>query len=197
MSEYEQQIPTLATLLDQLCDAGGDEETVSVEAVLKAVGRRSFGPVLLVPGVIALSPLSGIPGAPTVVGIMVLLVAGQVLVGREEFWLPQFILRRSISRRRFEKTINAMMRVARYVDRLVKPRLTYFTEGPAVYLIAAMCVALALTAPFLEVVPFSATGVGAAVTAFGLALTFHDGLLALLAVTFCGITGYLVVTQLF
>lgn len=40
----------------------------------------------------------------------------------------------------------------------------------------------------MEFVPFSATGAGAALTAFGLALIAHDGLLALIAFLFTALT---------
>ncbi|MFA9477904.1 exopolysaccharide biosynthesis protein [Phycisphaerales bacterium AB-hyl4] len=188
---------SLEQLLAQLADADDDEQTISVEQVLDAVGRRSFGPVLLVPGLIALSPVSGIPGAPTVVGIMVLLITGQFLLGRSEFWLPQFLLRRSVTQSRYEKALKVLRPVARFVDRLVKPRLRWLAEGAAVYVIALVCLLLALTAPLLEAVPFAITGVGAAITAFGLSMLANDGLLALLAAGFCVATAFVTSTVLF
>jgi hypothetical protein len=53
--------------------------------MLKTVGQRSFGSLLLLPGLMALSPLSGLPGMPTLFGVMVLLITGQLLIGRNEF----------------------------------------------------------------------------------------------------------------
>jgi hypothetical protein len=52
-----------------------------------------------------------------------------------------------------------------------------------VYWVAAICLLIALAMPPLERVPLSADGASLALTAFGLALIGHDGLLALLAVT--------------
>ena len=43
--------------------------------------------------------------------------------------------------------------------------------------------------PVMEVIPFSASGAGAALTAFGLALIARDGLMALLALIFTVATG--------
>lgn len=47
--------------------------------------------------------------------------------------------------------------------------------------IAAACLIIGLALPPMDFVPFSATGGGAALTAFGLSVIAHDGVLALLA----------------
>jgi hypothetical protein len=70
---------------------------------------------------------------------------------------------------------------ARFVDRFIRPRLPVFVEGRALYIIGFMCGAIALALPPMEFVPFTASGAGAALTAYGLALIAHDGLLALFA----------------
>ncbi|HEX3034414.1 MAG TPA: exopolysaccharide biosynthesis protein [Thermodesulfobacteriota bacterium] len=77
---------------------------------------------------------------------------------------------------------------ARFVDRLLRPRLTIFTHQTAAYVIAIVCVVIAAAMPVMELVPFSANVAGAALTAFGLSLIAHDGLLALLAFVFTAIT---------
>ncbi|MGQ0751395.1 MAG: exopolysaccharide biosynthesis protein, partial [Betaproteobacteria bacterium] len=56
------------------------------------------------------------------------------------------------------------------------------------YVIAGVCVVIAGAMPVMEVVPFVANGAGAALTAFGLALVAHDGLLAILAFGFTALT---------
>ena len=48
----------------------------------------------------------------------------------------------------------------------------------------------------MEVVPFSANGGGAALTAFGLAIVARDGLLAIVATSLTLVTGWFVVTGL-
>jgi hypothetical protein len=185
--------PTLTNLdqlLHRLCDGAGDGDKVSIGALVEAVGNRSFGPLILVAGLIALSPLSGIPGIPTTVAVIVGLVAGQMLFGRKHFWLPQWVLRRSVSRKRFEKALRWVRRPARAIDRLLRPRLTFLTDTIGAYAIAVLCVLIASAMPPMELVPFAATIAGAALTAFGLALIARDGVVALLALILtAGITG--------
>jgi hypothetical protein len=178
----DQDPSNLEQLLDRIGEAPEDEGRVSLDAILDVVGRRSFGPVLLVAGLITLAPIIGdIPGVPTIMGILILLVAGQVLFRHEHFWLPGWVLRRSISRDKLTKALGWLQRPARFIDRLLRPRLTVLTRPIGAYVIAFMCLQIALIMPFMEVVPFSANAAGLVLAAFGLALIACDGVLALIA----------------
>lgn len=188
MNEARTELNGLVPLLDRLRDVTEESETLSVEDVLDAVGRRSFGPLLLLAGLIAVSPLIGdIPGVPTLIGVFVVLVAGQLLVGRKHFWLPRWLVRRSIAPGKLRKAAELLRRPARFVDRLLKVRITVLTEGAGVRVIALACTLIGAAMPVMEVVPFSATAGGLALTAFGLALVARDGLLAALALAFVGV----------
>lgn len=184
MDERQSAPQDLEGLLDFLEDAGHsvDSGHVSVEAMLSAVGSRSFGALLLVPGLLTFSPLSGIVGLPTLCGILVLLIAGQLLVRRKHFWVPQWLLKRSVPRRRFLKALRFMRPGARWVDKLVKPRLTILTHGPATALVAIVCILIALSMPALELVPFANSLSGAALAAIGLGLIARDGMLVVVTV---------------
>ncbi|MFY0989693.1 exopolysaccharide biosynthesis protein [Halomonas sp. C05BenzN] len=171
----------LSGLLACVQQAGRREESVSLDAVLDSVGRRSFAPFLLLAGLITLAPVvSAIPGVPTLMALLVLLSAGQLLAGREHVWLPAWLLQRRLDRKRFVQVTDWMQRPARWVDRLLKPRLTWLTRPPAHLPAALTCLLIALAMPPMELVPFTANGAGLALTLFGLALLANDGLLALL-----------------
>jgi hypothetical protein len=173
---------TMEQLLDRICEADERKDRLSLRDVLRAIGRRSFGPLLLLAGLVTLAPVIGdIPGMPTLVGLFVALTVGQLLFGREHFWLPGWLLNRSLQRERVEKAVRVLRRPARFIDRLLRPRLQIFASQPATYAIAVMSLCVAGAMPFLEVVPFSANIAGGALAAFGLALISRDGLLALLA----------------
>ncbi|WP_148254947.1 exopolysaccharide biosynthesis protein [Aidingimonas lacisalsi] len=175
------RVASIEQLLDCLDGADHDGERTSVDDIVTAVGRRSFGPLLLLAGLITLAPLIGdIPGVPTLMAILVLLVAAQLLFGRERFWLPGWLLNRAVSRDTFDRGIRWMRKPARGIDRLLHPRLRCLTQGIGVRGIAIMCMMIALAMPPMEVVPFTANGAGLALTVFGLALIANDGLLALL-----------------
>lgn len=175
------EITNLQQLLDRLDQAGNEQGEVSVGAILGAVGHRSFGPLLLVAGLITLAPIVGdIPGIPTIVGVSVFLIAGQLLFRREHVWLPTWLLDRSLTCDKLRKLLKWLRGPARFIDRLLRPRLEMFTQPAA---IAIACIIIAAGMPAMEFIPFSANAAGAALTGFGLPLIARDGLPALLAFT--------------
>lgn len=189
---------SLAEVVEQVTHSGEPGEPISVDEIIEAIGQRSFGPLIVVPGLIVLSPLSGMPGVPTLGGIAVLMIAGQMLLGRESPWLPELLRRRTISNDRMAKAGSFLMPVARFVDRFTGRRLVWLTRKPYSYLIAAACVLIALVMPPLEVIIFANVVTAAAISAFGLALVADDGLLAAIAFALAaGSIGLLVTTVFF
>lgn len=178
-----QDLKSLDQLFDRICKgADTDGEEVSLGSIIDEVGHRSFGPLILLAGLITLAPIIGdIPGVPTIMALFVLLSAGQMLLHREHIWLPEWLLNRSIKRKNIYKAVEWLRSPAQFVDRWLKPRLTVFVRDIGMHIIATVSILIALAMPVMEMIPFSANGAGAALTAFGLALITHDGFLALLA----------------
>lgn len=170
----------LEDVLDEIGDVANGGGEVSIDDIQDAVGKRAFAPFLLIGGLIVLSPLGGIPGVPTIFAVIVLLTAGQMLLGRSSFWLPDIITRRSVEADKLAEALDKMRKPANWVDQLLRPRLRILTEGMASYGVALACVALAVMMPPLEAVPFAVAAPAAAITLFSLSLVANDGLLALL-----------------
>lgn len=183
------RLTNLEQLLDRIEDAVSSRADVSFGAILRMIGRRSFGPLLLLAGLIAVAPLIGdIPGVPTTVGIFVVLISSQMLFQREYFWIPRWLLERSVSKKTLCKTLGWLKGPAKRIDRVVRPRLTFFTHRVGAFSVAAVCTGIGVVMPTMEVVPFAANGAGAALTAFGLALIAHDGVLAIVAFAVTAVT---------
>ena len=179
----------LVALLQLLARTGQEHASVRLGTVLDTVGRRSFGPMLLLAGLIVLAPLVGdIPGVPTVIGVFVFLLALQLLLGRDHFWLPAWLLARQIPRASLHGAIVWMMPAARFIDRFLRPRLTWLVNGGARFGVALLAMLVALLMPLMEFIPFSANAAGLTLSVFGLALIARDGLLALIAFLLSGLT---------
>jgi hypothetical protein len=191
-----EEIDNLEELLEQIEKAKKEGDPVSLESIVNAVGRRSFGPLLLMAGVILASPLSGIPGMPTAMSLLVLLIAVQMLCGREGFWLPRWLLNRSVQRGKVEKALGWLRPPARFIDRWLRPRLTALVQRAGAYVVAGVCILIAAGMPAMELVPFSATVAGVALAVFGLALVARDGVLALIGYGFAAATAGLAVYKL-
>lgn len=171
----------LKELLDRLEAAAEKSDQVSLDLIMDEIGRKSFGPLLLLGGVIMMAPVIGdIPGVPVILGLFVLLVAGQMVLGRDHFWLPQWLLKRSMAAEKVKKTTRKWLRKpARFIDRFLRHRLPALVGAGGARAIAIASILLALATPIAEFIPFSANGVGAGIAIFGLALIAHDGVVAL------------------
>lgn len=179
--ENSQNLTTIRQVLDRILESSEDCDEVSIDDIIEMVGRRSFGPILLVAGIITLAPLIGdIPGVPTVMGVIVFLTAIQLLFNQQNLWLPNAILKRSVKREKLHNAINKLEKPAKFIDRLLRPRLTFLVSDVMIYAIAVVCLLISLAMPVMEFIPFSANFAGAALTAFGLSLIAKDGLLALM-----------------
>ena len=184
-----QDASNLTELINTMERMEREKAKVSVDDVVHAVGRRSFGPLLLLAGLITLAPIIGdIPGMPTLMAALVLLTSVQLLLGRETFWLPKWLLSRSLSRNKFDKAIHYMKKPARWVDSLLGVRLAWITGYIGIRVTAVMCLFIALAMPPMEFIPFSANGAGLALTLFGLGLVARDGIMLSLGFLLTGAT---------
>lgn len=168
-------------LLDSIQASAQGRDYISVGKMMDSVGRRSFGPMVLLAGVILVTPLSGVPGIPTIMGLLTLLTLGQLFLGLNHFWLPGWLVHRRIARHRLQKALQWLRPSARRVDRFTRPRFSLLVNGPGLYLMALGCMVISVVMPATEVVPFSSSIGGLALTAFGLAMISRDGMLALFA----------------
>lgn len=173
----------LSRVLERL-EAAVEGRAVSVGEVVEKLGRRSFPAVILVPALIAASPASGIPGLTAAVGLIVALVAAQMLWNRDAVWLPAFLARRRMSSQRLCQAIAWMRRPVAFADRFLRPRLTVLVTRPVVFLPLALMLLLALFMPFMEIIPTSGSIAGIAIAFFAAALLTRDGLLVLLGLGF-------------
>ncbi len=169
----------LEGVLDEIaerCTSDATPESLTLGEVLDSVGRRSFGPLLLVIGLFAISPVTMAPGMTWFAAALTLIVAGQMAFGRESIWLPKAALEAELPRAAVASGIEKGRGVARTIDKLLKPRLTFLSKPPFVSLIAVMCILAALITFPLGLIPFAPLAPGLAVVFFGLGMVARDGL---------------------
>ena len=174
------KVNNLESLLASLSEQTAAED-VSVRDMLNAVGRRSYGPILLLLGFIAISPLTIIPGTSWLVALIILLIAGQIVLGRAFPWVPKRILDFSFPRSALVTGVENARQYARPVDKVLKPRLAFLSRPPFISLSALVCIAAALVMFPLGLVPFGPVLPSLTVLLFGLGLTARDGFLLIAA----------------
>ncbi|SMF76964.1 Uncharacterized conserved protein [Tistlia consotensis] len=169
------QAESLRGLVHRLVE-NTEGRTVSLGQLLEAVGMQAFGPLLLVPSLIAALPVIGaIPGMSVATGTVIVLIAGQVLIGRREPWLPDRLTGFSFERQPLKKGIAwAEPKLAR-LDRFIRPCLGFMVRGPARYLAALVAIldaALFYPAAFL---PFAVEAPACALIVLAVGVTTADG----------------------
>lgn len=182
----------LTALLDRMRnDSTGEEPTVG--NIVDALGTRAYGPLLFAPAIIALAPTGAIPGMSMITGSLILAIALQMLIGRDQIWMPRRILDVSIARKRLEDAIDWIRPYAGRVDEIVHPRQIWLAKFPITRLIAIICAALAISMFPLAFVPFGAAAPSAALVLFSLGLVIRDGFVILAGFVVAALATWLVV----
>lgn len=192
----QKPVENINSLLDNICgqvDCGLNplaKDQVSIRELLETVGRRSYGPLLLIIGLFAISPATIVPGMTWLSAVLTLIIASQMLVGRRTPWLPKRALDATISRDLVVKGVSAARPWAQRIDKMLKPRLTFLAVQPFVNLVALVCMGAALITIPLGFIPFAPLAPGLAIVIFGLGMTARDGLLLLTGLVSVGAVGW-------
>jgi hypothetical protein len=189
MAEDDDRL-TLSEVLDRI-DSAGDGDRVTVGEINENFGDRSLAPILLIPAMITASPISGIPGVPTITGIIVGLIVVQMLMGRDTLWLPRFLAKRGVPKERMGKAVSFLRKPVGWVEKLLKPRLTWLAKRPMNYVALLVCLAIAIATPAFEFLPFVISIAAIAIGMFAAGLLVRDGVVMLVGYAFVGLTAYL------
>lgn len=171
--------------LDSGLNRDHPHEGVRLGVLLNAAGRRSYGPLLLVIGLFAISPATVLPGMTSVAAAITLLIAAQMAFGLRRPWLPRQVLELRVPRAPFVAFLDcARPRVERLNGDLVRQRWEPLTRGPFMYVVA-LCVVLAALVTFpLSLIPFAPLAPGIAVVLFAIGIIARDGVLLALGMVF-------------
>ena len=152
--------------------AAEDRARVAIRDVVDALGDRSFAPVMILLAVPNAIPF--LPGSSTVLGLLLALVATQLLIGRRRIWLPERLNRWSFDRDGFGRVVARIIPWLARFERMARPRL-----WPESYRLAerlAGAVAILLSVMIMLPIPF-ANGIPAiAICLLALGISERDGL---------------------
>jgi hypothetical protein len=160
----------LSEILSALA-ADESRASVSIADLLGTMHGRAFGALLLI---FALpNALPAIPGTSGILGLPLLFLSAQMMLGRQP-WLPKFISLRSMPRDDFANLVDRVNPWLEWADRFTSPRLQALTEPLAQRLVGAFClllsIVLALPVLFVNMLP------GTALCLIGLGVLERDGL---------------------
>ncbi|GIT91944.1 exopolysaccharide biosynthesis protein ExoD [Jannaschia pagri] len=170
-------------ILQDLEQAATGADTVTLRRLADQLGCRSVGAILAVPAALELTPIGGIPGVPTLLATVIALVACQLLIGRESLWLPGVLARQGISATRLSKAARGLRPAAQWADAHLGQHLRWLVGPMGQRCAAAAILALCLTVPALELLPFLSSVPMGVILLFALGLMTRDGRVMALAWT--------------
>jgi hypothetical protein len=160
--------------LARLADQPSDRLTIA--DIVATLRDRAFALLVVLLGLLNCLPMP--PPVPLVCGLLLALVAAQIIAGRATPWLPKALLGRSISRHDVARAVERALPALKRLERWSKPRMAVFETPLALRLVGVLLFALALgllfAAPIVGQMPL-----GLAVCLVGLGFVERDGVLVL------------------
>jgi len=163
-------------LREMLENASGDR--VLMRQFFECFREKGFGILLMIFALPSALPVPA-PGYSIPFGIILALLAGQLILGRKIPWLPEWVLRISFKRSFMDKMVPAGIAFLARTETLVRPRLQWFS-GRLLQLLPALLVIV--MASFM-MIPIPGTNTAPAMVIFliGLGLSQNDGLVLCLS----------------
>jgi hypothetical protein len=179
MARDDQTSIVLKTLVET-----SDTPRISVRDIVAALGERAYALLLVVLGLPNCLPMP--PPIPLVCGILVLIIAIQMLLGFSAPWLPKRIMDWSITRDSASRLTARALPWVSYMERFAKPRFALLQTREGFRLVGALVLvtslALLCAAPFIGQLPL-----GVAICLIGLGLVERDGLIIAIGAFFSAI----------
>ena len=166
------QLP-LSSVLTAIAELG--EPEISVAELTQMFGGRAIGALLFVFGLICALPLP--PGATTIFGFPLLLLAPQLVIGASAPWLPKGVKSRTIAVAGLRTGLPRVIPWLQKIEAISQPRLVFLFNPVGERLIGVLCTLLAIV--LILPIPLGNILPALAVTVLAFSLIQRDGLIAL------------------
>ena len=153
--------------------ASDSRAELRVTDILGYLGDRALAGAMLMFALPILAPLP--PGSNFVLGIPLLAITGQLMLGRTTLWLPGMIGRKRVQLETFRSFLRKAADRIEWFEKYLKPRHGIFCTPRADRMVGGACFVLALLL-FLPL-PFASLPPALALCLFALGLVKRDGML--------------------
>lgn len=151
--------------------------SLSLGELMNRIAERGFGLLFVILALPTLFPLLP-PGSAATIGLIYILIGGQMLFGRSSPWLPQRVRSYHLSEQTAHKLRERSVRFFKTVERFSSPRWLFMEKLIVLRLVALTVVFLGFI--LLTPLPFMNTLPAFAVLLLGTGLINRDGVFLLL-----------------
>ncbi|MEM8504338.1 MAG: exopolysaccharide biosynthesis protein [Cyanobacteria bacterium P01_D01_bin.1] len=179
----------------QLSDSASQSKEVTLDEILSIAGERAFGFLFVLLSLPSALPIPA-PGYSTPFGVLMFLLAAQLIVGREQPWFPESFRKRGFERSQIQALLHKGIPWLEKIEMVAKPRMTHVCTSRSGQMmigiaIALMSISMMIPIPLTNTLP----AIGIFVTGFG--LLDDDGAISLGGLTICTISAVTTTTILF
>jgi hypothetical protein len=164
-------------ILREILTKNPNARTFTIKQIVEAIGEGQPAISLMFFSIPGMLP---VPGTSDLSGIPAGLIAGQMIAGKTEVKLPQFILLRSVPRRSLAVAIHAVVPFIELAEKVTKPRHQWAADPVAQRVLGVVILILALVIA-VPVLGFNLPH-AASIFMISLGLVQQDGLAILLGV---------------
>ena len=152
-------------------------DRLTVGDILVVLRDRAFALLVVLLGLPNCLPMP--PPIPLVSGLLLALVAVQIIAGRPAPWLPRALLQRSIARADVERAVLRAAPIFRRLERFSRPRMTMLETAVSIRMIGVVLLILAVGIIFALPPIVGQIPLGIAVCLLGLGLVERDGVVVI------------------
>lgn len=158
--------------LSDIVRAMDTSQDTTIGDLANSLGERAFGALMFIFAVPNAIPMP--PGTSAILGLPLVILTWQVLVGRQTLWLPEVVRKRRISKEMLHTFVSKVTPIMAKLERVLKPRLGFIVSSDmAERLIGLVAFPLALIL-FLPI-PFGNIPPALAIACLALGLAERDG----------------------
>lgn len=163
--------------------------TITLADILAIAGERIFGFLLVILSLPSALPIPA-PGYSIPFGVLMFLLAIQLIGGAKTPWLPEKMMKGSMKTKTAQKFVNMGLPWLKRIEAITKPRLSYICTSVVGRLVIGIAIAL-MSISMMIPIPGTNTApaMGIFVTAFG--LQEDDGFITLAGLVICLLAGIL------
>ncbi len=172
--------------------ASEPEARVCLRDILDLAGERTFGFLFVCLSLPSALPIPA-PGYSTPFGIVMLVLAIQLIIGRERPWLPQKWNNHSFELTQVQKLIKAGVPWLQRIETISRPRLSAICTSRTGQLVLGIAIAI-LSISMISPLPLTNTAPAFAIFVMGFGLLDDDGFISISGLTIGAIALALSVT---
>ncbi len=162
-------------------------KTVTLSDILTLAGERTFGFLLVILSLPSALPIPA-PGYSIPFGILIFLLAIQLIGGSKIPWLPKKMMNGSMKTETARKFVKMGLPWLGRIEAITKPRLSYICTSIPGRLIIGIAIALMAISMMIPIPGTNtAPAIGIFITSFG--LQEDDGFITLVGLTVCLLAG--------